>query len=182
MGEYKGPDWYDDYYRKNREPSAELTAIHDECAKRVIALEATEVIDIGCGPGWFEKRLRALRFKGDYHGFDTSIEAIRQARTRASTSRHVSTWSTLDIEEPSTRRPVWTFIEVLEHIPEDVDVLRSIVRLNGQVVISVPTYDCPSHVRWFSMEDDLIARYGLAPDAEQYEINRQIYIVGKRGA
>ena len=68
-------------------------------------------------------------------------------------------------------------LEVLEHIEDDVKVLKRFAVSGRRVFVSVPTYDCDSHVRCFHRDDDLGKRYGIV--GRQWEQDRQMYLVGR---
>lgn len=182
MGEYKEPEWYDDHYRQHKKPSELLTALHETCARKIIEAAPALVLDYGCGPGWFEQTLYRCGFDCFYEGCDTSGVAIKEARrNRARSSSlflHGRTFATR--LAPACPHHLFTFLEVLEHLEDDRLVFGHVVPRGAQVLLTVPTFDSTSHVRWFKETDDLAARYGLT-DATQWVQGPHILCMGKKG-
>lgn len=193
MGQLEPASWYDDFYRENIEPGG-MTGIHQETIRglhRHFKIDdASIIMDLGCGPGWFAKELRRSGYTGRYVGVDFSKVAVDQARTwvdkeRLATIDYLFDWVDLrkfqiDVSESTKEERAATIVvalEVLEHLEDDVGVLRRIVPVSTQVLLSVPTYDSSSHVRWFKPTDDLAARYGLH-NAVQWERDGQLYVAG----
>ena len=176
MAAYEPAEYYDEHYARETKPSPEMTVIHHEVASLVLASRPLVIWDFGCGPGWMASTLR--RHSGRYIGVDFSEVAIRQARER------LRNWAEFefrvgDLREPQPMRDassVLLFAEVLEHLEDDVGTFRSIARVGDRVVISVPCYECRSHVRWFREDEDIGARYGV--EGEQFTKDRQIYLSG----
>ena len=49
-------------------------------------------------------------------------------------------------------------LEVLEHIREDIKILQNVEK-SAHVICSVPNFNAPSHVRWFTSERQIKRRY-----------------------
>ena len=52
----------------------------------------------------------------------------------------------------------YIFCEILEHIERDLELL-ALVPVGKQVIITVPSFDDPGHVRYFSDLAHALARY-----------------------
>ena len=133
------------------------------------------VLDLGCGPG----HLAAMIGKREtYIGIDFSRVAIAMARTR-------SPWADWRIRDLRTidRLPMTQIVvctEVLEHIRGDLRLLKRIAPLR-RVIISVPTYDSRTHVRFFPTKGQAIARYkGLIRFDETLEVGDRHFVLSGR--
>ncbi|TDR88901.1 class I SAM-dependent methyltransferase [Enterovirga rhinocerotis] len=116
------------------------------------------VLDIGCGPGQFAAFLHARRPSVLYTGIDFSATAIAQARSRCSAVSFVQA----DIFDPKSLDGIGydtvVATEFLEHVDDDLGVL-SRLRSGAAFIGSVPNFDSISHVRYFSSEIEVLARY-----------------------
>lgn len=119
------------------------------------------IIDLGCGVGKFASRALA---QGKHYlaGVDYSEEAIRQAKiTNPESSFYVADLyaeNVLPKNDLSESKDVYILLEVLEHLEQDIKVLSNIPT-GKHVIISVPSFDCASHVRVFPTADDAKKRY-----------------------
>lgn len=176
MGRLEPAGWYDAYYDANRDPGG-MTVIHDVVAKTITRDPPMSIFDLGCGPGWFERRLRAFGYCGEYYGVDFSPTAIRQARLGCPLDAP-SVFRTGDIHTVEDRPDAMLVaLEVLEHIEDDVKALKRFTISGRRVFVSVPTYDSDSHVRWFQKDEDLGKRYGIV--GHQWESSGQLYLAGR---
>ena len=59
-----------------------IRAKHVAVAQEIMTMDPrpTKILDLGCGPGWFESELRAQGYLGEYVGVDFSRFGIRMAR------------------------------------------------------------------------------------------------------
>lgn len=182
MGQLCGSEWYDTYYSNHHDPEG-MTAIHVESARAIMSEPDNipdQILDLGCGPGWFHDALRAEGYDGYYHGFDFSETAIKQARLRCPLETpsifHRRDLTTCAVGEIDPWTAMVVALEVLEHLADDVGTLKRFARKGGRVLVSVPTYDSASHVRHFASSDDLGKRYGIR--GLQWEKDRQLYLMG----
>jgi 2-polyprenyl-3-methyl-5-hydroxy-6-metoxy-1,4-benzoquinol methylase len=122
------------------------------------ARRASRVLEVGCGSGSFA-HLLLDRSKLDYQGFDFSEVAIRKVRARTGRPDRFSVAKAGD--ETSLRHEHDTIVclEVLEHIENELEVVRS-WKPGVLCVCSVPNFDQPDHVRFFRSEDEIARRYG----------------------
>jgi len=110
------------------------------------------VLDLGCGPGHLAELIGE---RDRYIGIDFSKVAIAMAQERSPWA----VWRVDDLrtcEYPDTRVVVCT--EALEHITEDLLVLRKVSR-GRRVIISVPDKDSRTHVRFFPETQDAVDRF-----------------------
>lgn len=99
-----------------------------------VALWATgTVLDLGCGTAEMQKYVK------DYHGIDFSKEAVKIANNSSVKVGNI-------LEEPLGDYDTYLLLEVLEHINEDKGLLERIPS-GKQVILSVPSFADPSHVR-----------------------------------
>ena len=135
--------------------------------KRIVeiisALEYPNVMEIGCGPGQFAHLLFDSGIRS-YKGIDFSAEAIEMAR------KNVTGWaesfSVVDAFDTGVFYGDFTVVvllEVLEHIENDLDLLRFIPD-GKSVLFSVPSYSSESHVRRFKSSHNVEKRYKTVID------------------
>lgn len=165
MGEEKSSDYYDDFVE--RAITAREEGIYDELYGAVADLmgEPSDmiVLDVGCGVGGFAKLLKE-RGWSSYMGLDFSSLCIDKAR------RYVPEYAFFvkNIYEIVPlmygTSNIVVFVEVLEHLERDIEVIENIPD-GRRVIFSVPDFDCPSHIRHFNNEKEVIDRYeGLFQD------------------
>ena len=119
------PRWYDQCYRQR--PAAYMSPYRDslyyflwlELAPRLLTFD--HVLEVGCGTGQFAHMLHDLGVQG-YTGFDFSCEGVEIASRRLDADFLVADAMTTDLFETVPYDAV-VMTEVLEHIPDDVDML-----------------------------------------------------------
>jgi 2-polyprenyl-3-methyl-5-hydroxy-6-metoxy-1,4-benzoquinol methylase len=132
-----------------------------------------KIMDVGCGPGQFAEMLKDNSFTS-YYGFDFSEVAIDIAKKRI--PEWISQFQTADIFssgllESSAYDAICIF-EVLEHLDNDIDCL-SLIKSGTTVILSVPNFWDPAHVRIFDSVADAIARYdGIVDIQDTFEMTR----------
>lgn len=122
-----------------------IRAAHDPC-----------ILEIGCGTGQFAHMLWDNGIR-NYRGFDFSPVAIEMAQRRCPEVAF-SVCDALEPDEYAGPYSIAVAMEVLEHIEDDLGVLDHI-RCGTDVIFSVPTFDCESHVRTFPYPRDVACRY-----------------------
>jgi tetratricopeptide (TPR) repeat protein len=124
---------------------------------RAVAAHAAgrTVLDVGCGPSAMAEHFAA----GQYRGFDFAPGAVAAAQARG-----LDVWVG-SVYDPAAYREgaaLYTLIEVIEHLEDDLQVLAAIPA--GQpLVITVPSFDDPGHVRTYD-EAAFRTRYGTLLD------------------
>lgn len=162
MGRVQGRDYYNKAvsgYVSTPFERNERRSLYEHACSQVPA--GAKVADIGCGTGHCAGCLAARGFPAHrYWGVDFADEVIAIGR------KLYPGWDfeVGDITEPEVTdkfRAFDTFlaVEVLEHISDDIGLLRQIPP-GAFVVLSVPNFDDPGHVRWFRDMKAVIARYG----------------------
>jgi 2-polyprenyl-3-methyl-5-hydroxy-6-metoxy-1,4-benzoquinol methylase len=110
------------------------------------------LLDVGCGQGVLQRRLRALGY-ARYLGIDGSQEAI----ARAQTERDARTeFRCADAESftPQDRFDVIVYNEVLYYLKDPVDVVRRLARAlnpDGIVIVSMLRWTSSRRI-WRSLE------------------------------
>lgn len=97
-----------------------------------------KVLDVGCGSGVM---LRRLERYGSVTGIESEEEAVRVARTRGVDAVQLAEAPPLPFGDASF--DLVTALDVLEHIDDDVEMLREtsrVLRPGGMVLLSVPAY------------------------------------------
>jgi 2-polyprenyl-3-methyl-5-hydroxy-6-metoxy-1,4-benzoquinol methylase len=116
------------------------------------------VLEIGCGTGQLAAFLLDQGIEA-YVGMDFSPKAIEYAREAAPAGRFIvddARTSTIYAQE---QHDVLICTEVLEHIGDDLSVVRSF-RPETRCLFSVPSYNSEGHVRFFSDAAAVKQRYG----------------------
>lgn len=108
--------------------------------------------------GFFAKYLHSVGYK-DYTGIDFSKQMIAHAKGLVPSFNFVCG----DLRHPNIygmfkSHKVFTCLEALEHITDDISVLQQIPS-GSYIVGSVPTSDYISHVRFFKTEKSVTNRY-----------------------
>lgn len=126
----------------------------------VIPWSAKTVVDLGCGTGRLAALLGDTR---DYIGIDFSRASIREAK-RYATERHRARFRHADLRTCRIPRgDAYVTTEVLEHLDDDLGLLRRL-RRGATVVLSVPSYNSAAHLRYFSTLGSALDRYAAVLD------------------
>jgi SAM-dependent methyltransferase len=127
---------------------------------------ADTFIDAGCGDGYMSERLARLGLRGK--AIDASPEAVELTRERLRTREiqgvDVLTGDIFDAPLQEGAADAVTFLEVLEHLDDDIAALkrlRQLVRQGGFLVLSVPAHEklwdeldeWAGHVRRYEREE-----------------------------
>ncbi len=160
-----GPERYDDVYATSQWYTQDYRdmvyyPMWAQTIQAIRSLKDPAILEIGCGTGHLAEYLHDEGFD-KYHGFDFSEQAIAMARRRVDQDFVVA-----DAYDPASYAfdyNVAIALEVLEHLDDDIGVLR---KLKGGtcVVLSLPTFDDPAHVRFFREPDDIVQRYQSVVD------------------
>jgi len=128
---------------------ARVRNVRDRANEIAAHVSLEDVCDIGCGEGLF---LHEVQKKGVGHvvGVEPGIEAAAYAQKLGYT---VVTKTVNEMEEvSSTYGPfkMYTMFHVIEHLPNPVEVVRSLVSLlppGGSLVIETPDFDSASFTK-----------------------------------
>lgn len=124
------------------------------------------LIDFGCGTGQFAEFMGDSKKGCSYYGYDFSVEAIRIANDRMRTKwPYPGNWYEFHCTDITKTdfdfryKPcVFVMSEFLEHIEDDQGVLERIDK-GDKVLLSVPNFDDPAHVRHFKNKKEGFNRY-----------------------
>lgn len=131
-------------------------AVLQDIVGRIIQSSGTgRILDVGCGDGHF---LHLAGKKGfECHGLEYSKKLSSYASTKVDGNIHQGKYEKLTYPEGAF--DVITFIQVLEHIPDPLSVLKIAhyhLRRGGLLVIEVPSVRAPhfliygvSKIKWF---------------------------------
>ena len=106
---------------------------------RIRLPQNAKVLDVGCGTGAI---LAILDRQFDAYGTDMSPLAIDFCRQRGLNKAYCCTLDTFPY--PDLRFDLITMLDVIEHIDDDIGVLRQAFELlnpNGRILVTVPAYE-----------------------------------------
>lgn len=132
-------------------------------ATAALVPEGASVVELGCGTGRLAPLILARA--RSYVGIDFAPRLIREAKRYEPRG-----WFVVgDLRQAIPEAEVYVANEVLEHLDDDVGLLRRLP-LGSVVIVSVPSFDSKSHVRWFPERGQAAERYGevLAIDHTEY--------------
>jgi len=139
---------------------------------------ACSIIDLGCGAGNMADILYDKGYK-NYIGIDFNESNLKVAKERV--PRCAEKFILKDLTDKDTwkiykDKDVFISTEVLEHILDDILVLKSIP--SGKlVIISVPNFSHINHVRCFTSEKEVADRYGsMLNFISKIELIRRTYV------
>jgi SAM-dependent methyltransferase len=140
--------------------------VYEEAARWIAPCDP--VIDLGCGTARFAHALYANGRYGDYSGVDFSPAALKVA-TRdvrklglglgpkiAFICADLTSWTP---PAPIAGNTIFTCLEVLEHLEDDLDLVRRIPP-GHRFIFSLPNYPSEAHLRDFRLLRDVWERYG----------------------
>lgn len=119
---------------------------------------STKILEVGCGVGQFANMLFDQGFT-NYTGFDFSEEAVKWAKqTNAPYADRFFTADAFETELITKQYDLVICFEVLEHLWKDLELLERIPS-GTPLLLSLPNFDDPYHVRYFQSEDEVRQRY-----------------------
>ena len=161
-------DWYD---AAMTEPDAPAMLPLEESPwlqvyERLVAMiePHEEVVDLGCGTGRFIELLRRSNHYAKTIGVDWSSSALEEASGYVSgNGLHDPSWRLEDLADwqadaERAGNTVFVCSEVLEHLPEDIDLVRRIPP-GHRFLFTVPNFESESHLRIFPDVGDVWRRY-----------------------
>ena len=128
-----------------------------------------KILEIGCGAGQFANLLFDNGFV-NYMGFDYAEEGVKLSRQN--NPEHQDDFFVADAfttPEVASRQGLIICFEVLEHIDNDIELLNRIQK-GTKMLLSVPNFDDPYHVRFFSSEKEVYDRY--SETVQIYDVNK----------
>lgn len=157
MGSYKDHKYYDVAFAERKHYHANWRESYYVPVWEYVFLmleKSSKILEVGCGPGQFAAMLYEYGFN-NYLGFDFSQVAIDLARKA---SRQIFYHG--DARHPDNFHVEYDTIiclETLEHA-DDLAILKNI-KQGATVIFSVPDFDDPAHVRYFTDIKQVRARY-----------------------
>ena len=136
-------------------------------------IDSPRILEIGCGTGQLAEYLKDENLAQGYCGFDFSAGAVERARRRV--DLNFIHGDALDKNMYRGNYNTVICLEVLEHIQEDVEVL-SFIAEGTHIIFSVPNFDDPSHVRWFTSERQIKRRFFRFVDIKEIIRIGNIYV------
>lgn len=160
-----------------------ISAILDEKNKPFI-------LELGCGPGQFASMLFDTLGGNDkffaYKGLDFSAEAIKIARGVLPGERvTLPFFYEADCLNPATYSEhqaqiadLIVAMEIFEHT-DDLQIL-TLIPPGKQLIVTVPDFDDPAHIRHFKTEEDVRGRYSNFIEIEKLtKFERWYVLIGK---
>lgn len=156
-------DYYDAVYQRRPDyADAWRTSVYLPVWKHLVtvllASGRRRILELGCGPGQLAAMLHHEIEGLMYRGIDFSPVALDMAQA----ANPALSFELADVRDPKTLDGDYDIViatELLEHLDDDVGLLRSIPR-DVFVIFSVPNFDCDAHVRYFQKAVQIEARYG----------------------
>jgi len=131
--------------------------------------DCSTVVDLGCGTGNLATVFLEPGYT-KYLGIDFSPPTIQYARERVPGVPFIV--GDLRDKEIQTIFPwhrIFIALETLEHIENDLDIIRSIP-CGSLVIFSVPNFDGPFHVRHFKSMSEVFERYATLLDFKENKV------------
>ena len=160
----RGVNHYNSVFQQEADREGKYTWPWQRQAARTVTyypallLAIAPILDVGCGAGQLAAMARAYGVAYAM-GFDFSKRAVDLARKQCpSASFEIADATTAPALMQSTDYKTAVFLEVLEHVYEDLDIIAQ-VPVGKTVVASVPNFHTEGHCRWFPGEKEVIERY-----------------------
>ncbi len=118
--------------------TARQKIVSDVLEHSITLSSGAKVLDVGCGTGAI---LAMFQKKFEAYGTDTSELAIEFCRKRGLANSFCCTLDTFP--HPELRFDLITFLDVIEHIDDDIRVLRQaygLTKPDGHILVTVPAY------------------------------------------
>lgn len=160
MGCEQGTEFYNNVYDSEQRYSSDYKdlkcyPVFQIALSMLKDINEPKILEIGCGTGQFAKMLWDNNVK-DYLGVDFSESAIRIARSLSPQKFEQADIRNYHI---SNENNTIILLEVLEHICDDLEVIKKIP-VDKNVIISLPRFDDQGHIRIFKDRESVIDRYG----------------------
>lgn len=116
------------------------------------------ILEIACGAGQFAEMLFDCGFQ-NYMGFDYAEEGI--ALAKKNNPEQKDRFFVADAFQTELLQQKYDLVicfEALEHIQKDLELLHRVLP-GTRMLLSVPNFNDPYHVRYFQNEDEVRNRY-----------------------
>jgi len=163
IGVERSPEWYDQKFEASPTyhslySNSPYYFLWSVIVDRVRRDRLRSVLEIGCGTGQLAAYLLDHGIDS-YVGIDFSKKAVEYAAQNAQAGRFVIDDARTSRVYSEERHDVLICTEVLEHIAEDIQVVRQF-RPRTRCIFSVPSYTSAGHVRLFTDQNAVADRYG----------------------
>lgn len=118
----------------------------------------TDIVDLGCGPGQFAEFIKDKVTNLNYTGIDFSKQAIKVAQQRCPEFTFINKKLPIVNLDSIVSFDAIICTEVLEHIEEDINILKSVSE-GTPIIASVPNFYSFGHVRYFYNIEEVENRY-----------------------
>jgi trans-aconitate methyltransferase len=176
------PEFYDAAMTGDGEPAmlplrhSPWRPVYEEAARWIPS--SAPVLDLGCGTGRFLAHLAQTSHHAALAGVDFAPAAVAEARNYVRSVfedemdfYHRCSIDVADLREwqpqPGTERTTFVCLEVLEHLVDDLGLVRRIPP-GAQLVFSVPSYMSASHVRCFRTIESVFEHFGPYLDIRRW--------------
>lgn len=172
-------NWKEHKYTKRQYPSNPQKSLYFPLWDYILKLVNSKerIVDFGCGGGCliklaFQRKLNVVL------GVDFSEEAIKRAKNI--NPEHSDIFIVGDLYDRKicdrVKFDVAILSEVLEHLTNDLKILSYFPK-NMHIIISVPKFDSPAHVRYFKNESSVIHRYENLVDIKSMKLVKNAFFV-----
>jgi len=172
-------NWRDHKYAKRQYPSNPQKSLYFPLWDYILNLinSKERIVDFGCGGGCliklaFQRKLNVMM------GVDFSKEAIKRAKNI--NPEHSDIFIVGDLYDKKIYDKVKfdtaILSEVLEHLENDLGILTYFQK-NTHIIISIPKYDSPAHVRYFKNGRGVIHRYEDLINIKSIKSVRSFFVV-----
>lgn len=136
----------------------------------------TQILEVGCGTGQLAYLLWDCGYR-NYTGTDFSPVAIQMCWEFC--SQHFEL-EDCKLSLINRKFDVCIAVEILEHIQEDLDLLK-LIPAGKKIIFGVPKFDAKSHVRHFPKLKNVTKRYGsLINILEVKELSKWFFVIGEK--
>lgn len=171
-------NFYNEGYKRKKIYLQDFTAfpllgkVWNTTIKILIRNECLHIVELGAGAGNFAELLvKEHKRILSYTGYDFSSVGLQIARKRVFDPRFKFLevdLKTYDFQKESSGNSTYVMHEFLEHISNDLDILRKIP-FGSLVILSVPSFLSKGHVRYFNTFLEVKKYYGFLLDINSKE-------------
>lgn len=177
MGKELNKDYYNRGYKTNKEyfKSAKELPYYENWLISYNYIKKNNIkniVDLGCGPGHFPTIFEKNQ-NINYLGIDFSDVSISQAMDKKYEIGNNINYEIRNLKDCKLKDfdcDLFVSFEFLEHISFDIELLKTLNK-GDQLIFSVPSFDSPGHVRFFSSEKEIEKRYDNAIDLKLLNIS-----------
>ena len=181
MGKQQNKDYYDSIFATQRESvryqppwplQTEWYSRLQEVARLIF--KSHNVLDLGCGFAILAGILEHTGHKGSYTGIDFAEETLQWVGDLHAVTPIHHDFLLLYRDLNHGGVPIMddlgdttvVMAEYLEHVEDDLSIFESIKEAapNADIIITLPSFDDPGHVRWFETRQEIYNRYKYVLD------------------